>query len=264
MRKFLYFFLIFTSLIVHANEELAGRLIVDDSQKEISLGETFQAELQLWSREKIGSLSKVDFLSTKLLGLFFVADVMSIEPSINNQDLWVIRMLLVSARPFSQKDFYLLEINNRRIPISLENVPVVKNDGLEPSKELVFIKDPWPSKWAKRFWIMAISLVLIFLGLVIYKIIMRKRAKEAHKARQLLMLEEKMKWRERFLSAKAREDFEFIYKKKDDWKDYTAHQGASLDSFLGCVDRIQYKRDWSDEDLFEVSQLFDEIREIIE
>ncbi len=77
------------------------------------------------------------------------------------------------------------------------------------------------------------------------------------------MLQEKYdKWHVKFRDANERKEFEFIYQNRNEWLKLLVVQTPPISMYFEVLNSHQYKREWTTDEIVEIRNYFDEIRNI--
>lgn len=234
-------------------EELKGELEKRQAPEEVYVGDTFDAVLRLYPYPE----AKFDTVRSKLNGekifnIFYIYDVGQMNFSPNNPEVLEIEIKVVLLAPLPEKEVYPWLFNERGVLLKIKNIQTVG----EASKEKdLFIFNQHISKDFFWFGMVFLFVLVPIVGAAIYRSIKRKKQKNDIFLEDLKLI---------FRSAKAREDFENIYKMKEKWLEVTNGKTPPIQEFFDILNQVQFKRLWSENDLTRVTQAFDEIRGIFE
>lgn len=261
MSKFLiiYFFLFSSSL--WAAEAPQAKVYGEDRTVELKMkvGETFSAVIEIWPLSPEVVITADKLVGKKLSKDFFVPRVHKIERSANNEEVLQIFLNLTAVGPGKVTQSELV-IGELKVTAQLERISIINDLGMV--KQITFLtQDLFGLPW--NYLLIFLPLFILFVVAFVWFIVKKRKHMKA-------MWEEKEKkkvrdhWAQVFLSAKERNDFEYIYKNKSKWKDFLPKMTPPVMDFLSAVDRHQYKEVWSDSDLQEIIQYHDEVKGIFQ
>lgn len=251
MKKIIFIFLLFTSFNLKA-VELKGEFILNETINSFKEGDVISAMIRLWPLEEESSQKQIKELEGRVffnsLKLLHIDDIRTSE---NNAEVVEVFGTFVASSAVVNPQGHL-RFNDQNIQLTLKNVDVSE---LKEKSEVYFIEEQSILKNVnyKMFLTpLAVLIVLIFLfknKIQQYYWKLTKRDLKNKIARYSKMLS----------SAKSRADFEEIYRLREDLKQ-TLTQKNGFDSFLRSLDKIQFKRDWSESDLASIQSEFSRVK----
>ena len=223
---------------------------------QVKEGDLVEITLKFWPIENADLSQFRKLEKSTFFNAFYLAQVLSLELSSNNADVVELRGLFVvkSAKP---QTFYVIKYNETPIEMRIEGLKI---EELKDKGQNYIILDQSVNS-SYLIVVVAVIFGLIFIG----AIIKRKRLKtfflglkpDSRKTA-------KKRYDELFRSASKREDFELIYKEKDQWLKLLVTQAPAHNEFFKVINQYQFKKDWSNEDNTIVLSAFDTIRRSFE
>ena len=216
-------------------------------------GDIVEGVLKIWPLENVdfGEFTKLQ--NSIMANSYYVSEIEKSSLSENNADVVEIKMLLI-VKPVKEAIAKSIAYKGHAIEIQAPEIKIASFGSL--SKDY-FIVDQSVSK--SHLVLVLVGIVILFLLLIVFifrskiKIYLNKFQKDP-KA-QLLT-----KYREMFLDAKLRQDYELIYMKRMEWLTLLPIQTAACNDFFSTMEKHQYKKEWSVEELNEVEAFFDYLR----
>ncbi|MCY4643653.1 MAG: hypothetical protein OXB88_03455 [Bacteriovoracales bacterium] len=213
----------------------------EGGEREFIAGDLLKARLEVHSKNRNQNLDNFfQFLEKGKLGPFTVIDHQ--KPIENDQGLKIesieLDIVLRDEVKSSQELFHTY--NDSQIPIRLKGFKY-KFIGLEPKVSIFNLE--LPEKKNLGLWILIISITLA-IGIVSWHFF-SKRKRSLNQARR-----DKLKLVELFSNLRSREKLELVYEKRAMWE----HK-VRLDErrgFYAALNRHQYKKNWTSDDLNEV------------
>jgi len=238
--------------------ETKGELINLDSDKTLLEGEVINAQLRIWPlQDAIKSEVSNKLEGSEFLGLFYVSEVKKVAFSKNNSEVLEIALTLVVLKNFVKQPFYIWSYKALNIPIEIVDLKTVANT-VKTQGVLVEesgYKYEFSDNLIKGI-VSFITLVLVGLGVFFFSRF-KKKKQIAEKVRK-----QNEKWHIKFREANDREDFEYIYVNRALWLKLLVVQAPPITQFFEVLNQHQYKKEWSVDDKVEISNCFDEIRNI--
>lgn len=209
-----------------------------EEKRSITIGDFFKAEIEIYSKEELGDITKLaDFFQKGELGLFTIVETKNLRASDNNTDVIVADLSLVLREV--PKEFLSFEYNKNVYPLSLKGFEIDKS--LQPKPHILEQK---VSPFDKMNWQYVV--LLIFLGPIGYFVKQhldkKKKVEEAKDRREQALALLK--------NAKDRGSFELLYKERKTWMEYVDTDSA--ERYFYVLNKYQYKPEWTESDLLEV------------
>ena len=243
------FMLMKTSFAVEA---IKGEFIPSVPMAELKEGDLFEATLRFWPIDNadLNEFKKLDKVS--LFNAFYLAQINNLGSSANNADVVELKGIFIVQSAQTQP-IYSFNYKNSLVELHVSDGKI---KALANRNKDFFILDQ--SVNGSGLW--KIILCLIFLA-VIGLYWKRENLKALFlKLRPSALKKAKEHYNVLFKSAREREDFETIYKNKNEWIFLLQEKTPAHIEFFKVINLHQFKRDWSDEDHKEVKDSFDVIR----
>jgi hypothetical protein len=256
MKLIAYFLLIFYSASIFANDTLRAQLAPLNGEKiTISQGEPFKGQLRIWPIliEDVNSFLSLE--ETEIMNVFYLSEILSIKKSKNNLDVVTIDGIFVLTKPFKQSEILNWNYKALNIPFKLIDIEV-NPKGYQLKGMSLFsnnFKLDGGFNW-KYFFVTLISIMLLaMVGFIITKYLKKKKRKAEFEVKI-------NHWKEILKNSNARVDFESLYKKRIELKKIIkGNNEKDLDDFFLIVNKYQYKKDWSTDELEELSNELNKI-----
>ncbi|MBC7714338.1 MAG: hypothetical protein H7177_13420 [Rhizobacter sp.] len=222
----------------------------------IKEGDLIEVNLRFWPVENADLSQFKKLEKTVLFNAFYLAQIISLEPSANNADVIELKGLFIvkSAKP---QPLFVFKYNESPVEMHLDGVKI---EELKNKNSDYFILEQ-SLNGSYIFYILAGVFVLLLVA-ALYK---RQALKEfiiglkpdaEKKARK--------KYDAEFRKANHRDDFEKIYLEKNNWLKLLESRTPAHNEFFRVLNQYQFKKDWSNEDYSEVRSSFDVIRRSFE
>lgn len=266
MNRLLYTVVTILTILIASNiwsgePSYQGRLRFADEQKEfVRLGEIFRAKLELWPGFNFKSNDGKDLESTLLFGLFNVVKTFGTNLDENNQDVFVVDLLLVAAKPYKNLELHLLDFAGQSFVCSLDKIGKVRDVAIEIPKEPIVVSIDWNQDSYWYIWPLFVLLICMVVGLKYYTYL--KKKKVALKLQNEIIDQQRQKkefWKGFLLSASSRGDFEKLYLCKNEWVALITVDNDAVAGFLETIDRYQYLREWDQTKLDQISTFLERL-----
>lgn len=244
-------FLLFFQFAVYGQDYQASFDLINPS-KSYKEGDIVEGVLRIWPIENFNQESVRKFEKTVFFNAFFLAEILSIEPSINNADVIEIKGIFVVKSAKIQRPF-LIQYNEVPVQVSLDNVEIIEL--AQKSKDFYIMNQ---SMTFKSYLVIWIIIILILVVVILFK---KKYLIEIYtKYRYPQGKNIQAKYDEMFRLANKRADFERIYLEKEKWVPLLSVKTAAHMEFFKVLNQYQFKKEWTKEELQEVSSAFEIIR----
>lgn len=226
-------------------------LTISSSLKELHAGDVVEGLLRVWpienqdlsikTQKELGELKE-----KKLFDSFYLSAIESLAVSENNADVVEMHAKLIVLKKFEVKNGHLELLGNDNFV--KVNIPynVIEET---PAKDFFIANQARGEHFNWSY------VGLAILGLVVLFFLLKLITKQ--KVRKIGPREI---YKEKFLKAKTRENFEEIYLTKNEWRSLIQNENIYYVEFFKIMNEHQYRPHWKDEDLFEVKEAFDKIR----
>lgn len=247
--KIIFFTFIATNVFCMNSE-----LIILPKGAEVNTGEFVSVVFRIWPVENANTEELKKIEGQTLFGGLYVNEIQSLAPSENNADVFEIKALgvITGEIPSSKLFFNYL---GQEIPVKYQslNIKLTENKTkdfyvLDQGVDLKF--KPWLTILLA---IMFLSGVVFFFRKKLLGVFEQKKTDDPRKAFKNL-----------FISAKNREDFEKIYSEKENWLPLLTIKTQAHADFFNTINQYQYKMNWSHAEQIEVETSFDQIRRSFE
>lgn len=219
-------------------------------------GDIIEATIRVWPIENADLTQFKKLEKDTLFNAFYLAQITSLAPSPNNADVVELKGLFI-IKSTKVEPIYVFKYNQAIIELRSGDVKVTP---LGDKSQEFYILDQ--SLDSSRLWMIltGAGIILMILGFVkrqkIKELLINLRPDQAKKDRK--------KYDELFRVASKREDFEKLYKEKNQWLALLTDKAPAHLEFLKTLNQYQFKKDWNNEELNEVRASFDIIRRSFE
>ncbi|MCB9094620.1 MAG: hypothetical protein H6621_06075 [Halobacteriovoraceae bacterium] len=220
----------------------------------IDIGDTFQAVLKVTKEIDTPAYQKaIADLPSSIGGAFYVIKLDFIK---NEGPQSLVGLSLVYENVLASDKFDLELVKGEVLEIKVINPELYQKDPVEASQNFFILElEKGPS-----FWIWIVLASLLGVGLLAFGLKkLPKYLKEKKKKRE--EAQKRNQWQLFFKKAYKREDFEEIYKKRQEWEQWASHSKSN--QFFRVLDNYQYKKNWSQEEMAEVTRNFNSLRDEI-
>lgn len=233
-------------------ENLSKVIIVDE-------GQAFMAHVKIWPiQSAIKSEIKSHLLKADFLSIFKVSEIQSIRFSKNNREVLEIKLSLITVKPFDINVPHIWSYKGLNIPFEFINLEFGKKaEALKEFRSIPMLDSFTKNKSNKL-------LVMTFLGMLVLVIMLILGLKKLmiikNKKKQLMLI--KAKWNSQFELASQRRDYELIYCSQKEWIKDLGIVTPPIQTFFKIINNHQFKEHWTEDDYVEVTDAFDEIKNI--
>lgn len=238
------------------SQALQSEFIPSTSMSQIKEGDFVEATIRVWPIENADLSQFKKLEKTDLFNALYLAQITSLGVSQNNADVVELKGLFI-VKSAKLQPIFAFKYNENVIELSSGKISIAE---LKDQSKDFYILDQSLNK--SLLW-MIVGGFLAFL--VVAAIIKRKQLKEfilGLKPDSVKKL--KKKYDELFRRADKREDFESIYKDKDQWMPLLSERAPAHFEFLNTLNQHQFKKEWSNADYEEVRSSFEIIRRSFE
>ncbi len=230
---------------IHA-QTYESELELRKNQQEFKAGDIVEATLRIWPLESLNDEDKQRLIDQSFLGVFKILTAPNIHPSENNADILEIelRVLITGSTDKINNE---IEVNGQKIKVTLKNIKITPLSLNE--KSYVYADQSLINANMKI--ILIGFLAIIAIGYIIYRIKFKKIKKTQSTQNNLKILIE---------NAKERNDFEKIYSQREVFLRTNLQNGKVLDDFFSVLNKYQYKKEWTTQELNEVQESFQKIK----
>ncbi len=253
--KFLSLIFLFL-LVSHElfSQELRGEISFDGNPQVLKQGEVIGGLLKVWPIEN-ADLNEFKKLENMTLGKnFYVTDVENIVISPNNADVVEVKLLFIVK---DSKENIIEPIVYKGQQVNLSVSPTAITESKVSSKDYIIV-DQKISK-SNVLLVSCLAAVLVLIFFLIYK--QTELKSYLSKFRNDPKLKAKNYFNQKFLTATTRSDFETIYSERSQWLDLLKEVSPPYHEFFKTIEMHQYKRIWINEELLDVKNSFDLIKE---
>lgn len=235
--------------------EIGAQLSLISPPAILKEGDLVEGLIKIWPLEN-ADLTEFKKIEDKVIGnSFYISQVENIEFSANNSDVVEVKVLAIIKRA---KENSPSQINYKDLNIQLQ-VPEIHLATTDKESADYYVMNQ-SVNYSNITGIAIATTALILLTFIGFKynnikqFILRLRADPIALANK--------KYDELFSRANKREDFEEIYAVKEEWLKLIKipMPSPSIDNFFSIINKYQYKKFWTNEDLREVQNSFDLIR----
>ncbi len=243
-------FLLFSSL---AFAELKGEFTISGEPASVVEGDLIEATLKVWPLDNPDTKEFAKLQNSILFNSLQLIQIHSIEPSANNADVLEVKGMFL-ARAAKYLTNFELNYKGELVQVAAPSIKVLP---LEKKAEDYFILDQSLSLSYYRLYLIAGFILVLFIAAFVKRkklLAWIKSFKQDPKAVAM------RNYREKFLSATTRQDYEEIYAKKEEWLPLLTERPTAYNDFFKVMNQHQYKPHWGNEELNDVKNVFDIIR----
>lgn len=248
----LILFLVLFSLKV-LGAEIQAELQLTSAPAVLQEGDLVEAVLKVWPIENVDLNEFKQLDNMVLANALIVTAVESVGPSLNNADVVEAKLLLIVKRS-QENPSSALNYKGQLISVV---IPPLKIEAADKDPEDYYVMDQ--GLIASDLLKVVVALACFILMLLLFwkrKII--KSLIQKFKSNPVAAATKKYK--EMFLQAATRQDYERIYALRNDWLQLIVVQAPAYKEFFSKMEQHQYKKSWNNEELSEVQNCFDVIR----
>ncbi len=244
---FLVIVLMFISLSAFAKD---AEFILLDQREELKEGDIIDAVLRVWPVENNNGEELRKYINQNLFGSFFLLDIESISPSINNADVIELKGTFAVSSKLDPENLFV-DFDGEKIRVKYKEV-LFRPHQTRPIKFEILEQDVG-KKYLKWIIIFAVLVVICLWGYQkknTIKLMFLKKSIES----------EYDSVRELFLRASTRIEYEEIYKKRNLWMNKLKEITPAHTEFINIINEHQYKKEWSFFEKNEVEEAFSKIK----
>lgn len=257
MKIFTVFLLLLMSLNSFAYEINAKLEILEGSSEWVE-GETRKSRLTIWPIEEIdNTFFKNNMEGKDFVEHFFVSKVISNNFSSNNPTAYEVIANITLKNHFNQFKPLLWNYKALVLPINIDGINIKKDPKKIPDY-IVLDNNKGALESASNelnyYLYIIIGTVIAVVALISIRFLNKAKLKR----------EEQNKidhWKNLLRMAESREDIEYLYDKKNIWMDALGGKNPQFLQLLDLINKHQYKRDWSSDDMSEIDFVLSEIKE---
>ncbi len=223
---------------------------------QIKEGDLIEGTLTFWPIENPDLTQFKKLEKSVIFNALYVAQILSLEPSLNNADVIELKALFI-VKTSKPQNVFIFKYNEIPIEIKLEGVQI---EELKNKIQDYYILNQ--SVNGSYFMIILVCILGVLVSIAVYKrkylleLLIKLKPDADKKARK--------RYDSLFRSANHRDDFELLYTEKEAWLKLLEIKTPSHNEFFKILNQYQYKKDWSNEDYNEVRTAFDVIRRSFE
>lgn len=237
----------FLSISVCAQDYKSKITVDDNTGGQWIEGEIKQIKLIIWPVSEIDQNDfKSKFENKVFADYFYIGEILKIENSKNNPEVLevIADATLKKAIPVDRPIiWHYLALN---ILLDTSEIKTV----VDPNRLTDYASFSVERTSASNLNFVIISIILASFVLVFYTFLKKKKRTK----------KEKVDYRKILLNAKTREELEFLYDKKTDLLEFF-QSAPALVNLLKIINKHQYKKEWSEDDFYEINFVLDEIKD---
>lgn len=243
------FFLLLTLRPYEVIGEEQTKLLIEGPERVIHVGDVVGLHLTLWPIDDLKEINLKSLEGQKIGNSLVVVTVERPVVSPNNEQaietslkgVFIQTKELPKSLTIGDHEVQLLK---RSIELTGEIKPIKKLNVFEtrPPK-----REYWP-------WLAALFVFLM----VLIGIYFRKRSRKLRELKAKQAKEEF--WKCKLKAAESRHEIEELYAKRKEWSEILRPPSGTLTKFCECIEEIQYKKEWSEEEAHQATQCLSELR----
>jgi hypothetical protein len=227
-----------------------AEFILVEPKEGLKEGEVLEAVLRIWPVENNSGDELKKYLNQTLFGSFFLLDIESISPSINNADVIELRGTFAVSEKLDPEKLFV-DFENEKIRVKYKEVLYFPHNK-KPTHFEVLEQDLTGNyiKWIFLFITICIIFIVLYWKRNFMKSFFHKKIVE----------DEYRAIKELFLRASTRLEYEEIYKKRNLWMKKVVELTPAHTDFINIINEHQYKKEWSFFEKNEVEEAFSKIK----
>lgn len=249
MKKLFLLILLFSFVNCFASE-LEAEFSFDQNINVLREGDVVTATLRVWPLENPNKEFFGSLLNKTLFDSFYLAEIVSMESSVNNADVFELKGRFIVASKVNA-DKLVLNYENNNIHVKYHEVLFRPLD--EKNNDFYVLNQSDGSG-------IYISIIVVVVGLLVLALFYYNRDKLLSFFKKKKVESKEEFYKNKFLKASSRQDFEWIYANKEEWTKLIETITPAHLEFFNVLNLHQYKRSWSREEEKEVVESFDVIR----
>lgn len=250
MKTILISLFMMVSSVVYSYET-TGKLSFEDNS--IAIGEPKKATLEVYPITKMILEDLKQLENQSFIDYFKVTKVISLEQNENNPEVWKLSFELVLVKQINLNTPHIWSWKSLNIPIEFRSDLQVIND-LENTNQILILDSETHSSQGSKLIIALLVLLALIIGALVYRELKKRKL---HK-------QQKVQWKNIFANINERDDFERVYKAREVWIQKIPVDAPCVDQFFRVINSCQYKREWSDIELDQVRNAFDELKMVVD
>lgn len=230
---------------------------IENNKLQLDRGDIVDVVFRIWPTHSMNSELFNSMKLHNVSDILTVTEIKKIAVSPNNEDVTEVFATVVVRREFNSGEEIEWDFNGRKIQLEIRDMS--SKGEFKEGKEFIVLDQKFsaPVNWSLVLSFAAL-VALFVLGSVLY--FLKRKAKRIKAKKEK---ERKLRfWKNKFVSAKSRSDYEYIYMKKNSWIEMINVKTPPMINFFETINLHQYKPDWGDREKKEVEEAFDQIREI--
>lgn len=254
MRALVISLLLLLSFFVRAEGEIyRGSIKAQDNSLEWQEGEIKEVVIQIYPLQEVSVEDiRQKLESSDFCDFFYIGKIESIQFSKNNPVVLEVKADMTLKKYFNASKPLIWSYLALNIPINIEGMELKPQE--DKIQEYITFDIQrhvdQPNIWS---WILGI----LFLAIIILIVVIRKNKRVIRKT-DVEEIKSLIK------TANSRLGYEEIYAKKKRIEEIFGVGNPAFTNFFTIVDKHQYKKNWSEDDLYEINFILDEIKESLE
>lgn len=253
MKIVLFVGLIFCLVFNVFASSLEAEFEIDGKIKVLKEGDAINATLRVWPIENLDENEFKKLVGTNLFESFYLIDIESIAPSVNNADVVEMKASFVVVGKVNP-DKLLINYHDEMIHVRFKEVLV---NQLE-NKSQDFIIENQNTDFSIQKWLIILLIIAFLILIYVKRDVFAKFRKKTNQ------VDDRLIYKKMFLEAKERKDYENIYRQKEMWLKYLAEVAPAHHDFFKVLNEHQFKKEWSSQIKNEVDESFEQIRRSIQ
>ncbi len=232
--------------------EINGRLSIVGQGSNWVEGEIKEVELLIWPLSEINVENAREEIEGKdFCEFFFIGKVKEIGFSKNNPEALKVIADATLKKAFSSNKLIIWSHLALNIPIDTTSFKTIPDE--QRIQEFVTLNVDREKN--SNYAIYIISVLFLLVTISIYYIL--KKNRKYNKKIQV-------NWKERILAASERKEIESLYQNKSDVIEYLGGESPRVLELFQVINKHQYKKEWSEDSLSEITFVLDEIKESLQ
>lgn len=251
---FFMFFLVITNIAFAQNVQ--GEFILSQPDKQFSEGDFLEATVRIWPIENVDLNQFKKLEKNVLFNSLYLAQITSLGVSQNNADVVELKALFI-VKSANVTPVFNFKYND--LSVELNSGALALRGIKDQSKDFHVLSQ---STNKSNAWVIGlVLLIVIFFAVFISR---KKIQKFFIGYRQDSLKKSRKKYNEIFMRTSKRDDYEFIYKNREEWMSLLSIKAPAHFEFIKVINQHQFKKDWNSSDYDEVKSSFDIIRRSFE
>lgn len=230
----------------------------------LDIGDIFKGKISIMPHNQDNLERYKSMEGQNFIDYFYVISVDDIKKNSNNYDVLEIMGTFLVRGEISNQPFYIWSHGGENLPVRIERISIKSNkpNAQEDTPNFIVVPQAYDRalkiNWAYVALVCLVIIVIIYFVMTYFKKLCLKRKNKNDRVEKINY------WNSLFLSCEDRDQYEYIYRFRDQWCGLIGGITPDIQDFFNTLEKYQYKKNWNEYELFEVNSSFEKIKAIME